>query len=83
MEIYAFIDNYGRSMADFQNEIRNSLIDSEEQSLGSDPNGFRSILNGIEQHVGMQFDHATLSAMLEEMEPERGQPLADYIASII
>ena len=80
---YAFIDNYGGSMADLQNEIRTSLIESVEQWLGCDPNGLGSILNGLEQHVGMHFDHATLTAMLEEMGPERGQPLADHIASLI
>ena len=80
---YAFIANYGGSMADLQNEIRTSLIESVEQWLGCDPKGFGSILNGLEQHVGMHFDHATLTAMLEEMGPERGQPLADHIASRI
>ena len=80
---YAFITNYGGSMADLQNEIRTSLIASSEQWLACDTNGFGSILNGLEQHVGMHFDHASLTAMLDEMGPERGQPLADYIASLI
>jgi len=80
---YAFIANYGGSLADLQNEIRTSLIESAEQWLACDPSGFHGILKGLEQHVEMHFDHATLTAMLEEMGPERGQPLADYIGSLI
>jgi len=80
---YAFVHNFGGSLPDFQNEIRTSLIESVEQWLACEPNGFRSILNGLEQHVGMHFDHAVLTTMLEKMGPERGQPLADHIASSI
>ena len=80
---FAFIANYGGSLADLQNEIRTSLIESAEQWLACHPSGFDGILKGLEQHVEMYFDHATLKAMLEEMGPERGQPLADHIASLI
>ena len=81
---YAFFVNYGGSLANLQNEIRSSLIGHAGQWLACEPeNGLRGILEGLEEHVGMRFDEATLRAMLKEMGPERGQPLADYIASLI
>ena len=80
---YAFAVNYGGSLADLQNEIRSSLIESAEQWITCDPDGLCGILEGLKKHVGMRFDHAALTTMLKEMGPERGQPLAEYIVSRI
>lgn len=82
---YMIACSFGMDSAldELQEEIRVSLIEFPEQWRASDPGGFPSILAGLMEHVDMDVDYETISALLEKACPADQKALANLIAQRI
>ena len=80
---YAFVHNFGGSLADLQHEALISLLRFPEQWRACDLKGFPSILKGLQAHLGIVFNHFTFKVLLNRVAPEDRQEVANFFASFI
>ncbi len=73
----------GNALAAIQEEMRASIIGFPDQWRASDPGGFPSILCGLMDHVGMDFDPEIINALLKTASSEDQQALTQVIAPLI
>jgi hypothetical protein len=80
---YAFVHDFGGSLANFQQEALISLLRFPEQWRACDPKGFPSILKGLQVHLGIKFNKFAFNVLLEKVAPEDRQEVANFFASFI
>jgi len=80
---YAFVDNFGGSLADLQHETLLSLLRFPDQWRACDPMGFPSILKGLHDNLGIKYNQFTFNTLLGKVAPEDRPAIANFFAAFI
>ena len=79
----SFLAGRAQSRPALQSEIRRSILAFPAQWRASDPHGFKSIMRGLHQYVGMGLDCNLVIALMDKVDSADRGDLAEMVAGMI